>query len=285
MARTVPEIQQEIIDVVQSDTTLNGRLTSTSATSLWRLFTYVFAFAANIVEKLYDTFTSDVREIIAKQKPHTLRWYVEKVKAFQYGYNLPPDTDIYDNSALTEEQIATSKIVKYAAATRSRRTNGRLFLRIKAAKEVSGDLGALSNAEKTALDDYIFRIADAGVDYQLDSLPADKLKQRWRIFYNPELLTDTGDRIDGSVAQPVRNGIKNYLFNLPFNGEFRTTFHQDAVQAIEGVVDCKLEMCQASYGALPFTTISVAYTPDAGYLRFYQDADLEIIYEPLSEIQ
>lgn len=285
MARTVSVIQEEIKSVVAADPVLSARLTSTSATAIWNLFTYVFAFGANVVERLYDVFVSDVKDIIATQKPHTLRWYVEKVKAFQYGYSLPIDTDVYDNSALTDSEVTASKIVKYAAATRSRRNNGRVYLRIKAAKEVGGDLGQMSNPEKVALDDYVFRIADAGVDYEIDSLPADKLKQKWTIYYDPELITDAGDRIDGTVSLPVKNGIKDYLKNLPFNGEYRTTYHQDAVQKIEGVVDCKLTQCQVSYGALDYTTVDVSYTPDAGYMRFYLDSDLEITYVPLSPIQ
>src|SRR5437868_786059 len=131
MARTVKEIEDEIISSVAADETLKTRLDSTSATALWRLYAYVFAFAANILERLYDTLLSEINELISKLKPHTIRWYAEKVKAFQYGFPLPPDTDVYDNSLVIQSLIDASKIVKYAAVTRGRRTNGRVFLRIK----------------------------------------------------------------------------------------------------------------------------------------------------------
>jgi len=285
MAKTVKEIQDIIIASVQADTTLSTRLTSTSATAIWRLTTYAMAFCWAMLENIFDTLVIEINDLLSRLKPHTLRWYVEKLKNFQYGYSLPADTDVYDNTGLTDAVVAASKIIQYAAGARQRRTNGRLFLRLKVAKLVAGDLGALAGAEIAAVSDYTFRIADAGVDYEITSGPADKIVQKWTIYYDPEMIDGTGNRIDGTVSEPVKNGIKNYLLNLPFNGEYRTTYHVDAVQLIPGVTDCKLEECQASYGALPLTSIAVSYTPDAGYMRFYADTDLVIIYQPLSPIK
>ncbi len=285
MARSIQDIQADILQQVAADDTLNSRLTSTSKTAIWQLFVYVFSYAGNVLERLYDTLVTEITDIIATQKPHTLRWYVSMLKNFQYGYSLPLDTDVYDNSGLSADTIAASKIVAYAAGSKQRRPSGRLFLRLKLAKLVAGDLAPVSNDEMAAVDDYVFRIADAGVDYELTSGPADKIVQTWTVYYDPELLTAAGDRIDGTVAAPVRTAIKNYLKNLPFNGEYRTTYHVDAVQAVSGVTDCKLELCQARYGSLPLTSIYVSYTPDAGYMRFENDADLVINYIPLSPIQ
>ena len=39
-------------------------------------------------------------------KPHTLRWWVEKAKRFQKGSTLPDDSCDYDNTDLTDEEVA-----------------------------------------------------------------------------------------------------------------------------------------------------------------------------------
>jgi hypothetical protein len=284
MARSVAEIKKIITDAVQGDPVLNTNLTSTSTVALWNLMAFAVSFGWNILERLFDTIVLEINTLLSTLKPHTLRWYVTKVKAFQYGYSLPIDTDVYDNSLLTDAAIAASLIIQYAAGTRQRRINGRLYLRIKVATLSGSDLGPISGPQLTALSDYVFRVADAGVDYDVTTGPADRLVQVWDVYYDPEILDNAGNRIDGTVSSPVRNGIKDYLLNLPFNGEFRNTYHTDAVQAIAGVTDCQLKTCQASYGALPLTSIPVSYIPDAGYMRFLSDADLVINYIPLSPI-
>ncbi len=285
MARTIKDIQASIVSAIQADPVLSARFTSTSATAIWNLITYTVAFCASVLEQLFDLFTIETNEVVSRDKSHSIRWYAEKTKSFQYGYTLPIDTDEYNNTGLTQTQIDASKIVAYAAAVRQRHANGILFLRIKVAKLINGDLGPLTAPELSALDTYIFRIEDAGVDYEVTSSVPDKLVQAWTIYYDPLLLDGNGDRIDGSIQQPVFNGIKDYLLNLPFNGEYRTTYHQDYVQAIPGVVDAKLTLCQVAYGSLALSTVAVSYIPDAGYMRFYANTDLQIQYIPLSPIK
>ena len=144
MARTIAEIQQSMIDGIQADPVLAPVATSTSKTALWKLWTRVVATCAWTVEVLFDTFKAEVNEVVATLKPHTERWYAAKALAFQYGYSLALDSDVYDNSALTETQIDNSQIVKYAAVTPVDKK-----LRIKVAKE-TGDLAPLTAPELAA---------------------------------------------------------------------------------------------------------------------------------------
>jgi hypothetical protein len=72
---------------------------------------------------------------------------------------------------------------------------------------------------------------------------------------------------------------------MPFNGLFVRTLHVDAVQKVEGIVNAVLDESFATYGNLPLTNIDVEYNPDAGYLRFLDDADLVIIRIPHNAIQ
>lgn len=273
MARTITNIQQSIIDNINSNATLNAQLTSTSATAIWRLWTYIIAVSIWALENLFDLFKSDVDETIAAMKPHSLQWYAEKSKAFQYGYSLPADTDKYDNTGIDDALIEASKIVDYAAVVEQQRG-----IRIKVAEDNGTDLEALITAELNAFKAYMERIKDAGVKLTITSTAADLLKLNLTIKYDALVLLPTGGRIDGTSTAPVKEAIKAYLKNLPFNGILSTMKLIDAIQAVEGVKDLSLNNIQAKYGALPFTAIVISYTPDAGYLRI-EDADLTIIYE------
>lgn len=273
MARTITEIQQTIIDGVQADSTLSARLTSSSKTAIWRLFTYVVAVAAWTVENLFDIFKADVDEQIAAMKPHSLRWYAEKSRLFQYGYNLGEDMDTYDNTGIDDTTVQNSKIVSYAAVVEQDRG-----LRIKIAKNgISGDLTNLETDELIAFRGYMARVKDAGVKLNITSTVADKLRLVLRVRYNSMVLNSTGARIDGQDAKPVPNAIRNHLKNLPFNGVFSVQKLVDAIQATEGVNDLSVDQCQTKYGALNFSTVNISVIPDSGYLRI-ENEDLYITF-------
>ena len=256
MARTIAQIQQAIIAAKTADTTLSG-LTSTSNVSIWLLWTYIIAVCQWTLENLFDAHKNEVTTIIAAQKPHTLQWYVTMAKQFQYGVSLPADTDTYTTPS-TNPLIA---IVQYAAAVEL--TN---LIRIKAATLTAGVLAPISSGQLTAFSAYMNLIKDAGVRLQLTSGSADTLRLAVNIFYDPLVLTATGARLDGTAATPVQDAVNAFLDNLPFNGLFVLNNLIAALQAIDGVVIGQVVSAQASYASLPFTLITVEYTPDAGYM-------------------
>lgn len=272
MARTITEIQQSIIDGVQADATLSPIATSTSKTAVWRLMTYIVAVCAWTQEQLRDIFTADIDEQIAAKKPHSLRWYAEVAKAFQYGYDLVDESDYYDNTGIDDQVITASKIVSYAAVVEQARG-----VRIKVAKTIDTDLGALAAGELSSFADYMGKIKDAGVKLQITSGPADNLRLVLRIRYNPLVINAAGARIDGTTTTPVPDAIKNHLKNLPFNGVFSVQKLVDAIQAVEGVNDLNVDQVQTKYGLLNFSSVNISAIPDAGYLRIL-DADLLITY-------
>lgn len=283
MARTINEIFTDKMNRVAADATLGPLLTSTSQVAVFRLLLYISAVCDWTLENLHDLFKTEVNETIAAMKPHSLRWYAEKSKAFQYGHNLVQDADYYDNTGLTPSQIDASKIVAYAAVVEQQQLPG-VRLRIKVAKIVGSDLGPLSAPELSAFQAYMQRVKDAGVKFGansegITSTAADALKLSLRIKYNPLVLDGNGQRIDGTVTTPVPDAIRNFLKNLPFNGVFSTAKLVDAVQAVDGVDDVKVDLVQTKYGALPFTSVDIDYIPDSGYLRI-DNADLTIQFIP-----
>ena len=272
MARTITDIQQSLLDKVALDATLSMLLTSTSSVAIFRLFLYLVAFCAWTVENLHDFFKIEVAETIAAMKPHSLRWYAEKSKAFQYGYDLVAEADYYDNTGIAEDVITASKIVSYAAVVEKERG-----VRIKVAKTVGSDLDALTVGELASFTAYMIEVKDAGVKLQITSGTADSLFLALRIQYNPLVLNAAGARIDGTAATPVKDAIKAHLKVLPFNGVFSVQKLVDTIQAVEGVVDLSVDQVQTKYGLLLFSTVNISVIPDAGYLRI-ADGDLFITY-------
>ncbi|HLO38378.1 MAG TPA: hypothetical protein VK173_07810 [Lacibacter sp.] len=277
MARAITDIQNEIIAQVQANATLAPLLTSTSKVAVWRLLTYVVAVCIWTLEKLFDIHVIDVNETISKLKPHSLRWYAEKARAFQYGYNLVDDADYYDNTGIDDATIEASQVVAYAAVVEQERG-----LRIKVARD-TGDLAALTSPQLTAFIEYMKRVKDAGVRLNITSTAADGLKLTLEIYYNPLVLNSTGARLDGAGAEPVQDAVKNYLKNLPFNGVFVLQSLIDQLQVVDGVKIAHLVSAQAQYGLLPYQSFAVKYLPDSGYLRLINPGDLVLTFIPYSE--
>lgn len=276
MARSINQIQQQIIDVKQTDPTLSGYTWSDSKVAVWRLWTYVVAVCIWTLENLFDYHKSEIERIITTQKPHTLQWYVHKAKLFQLGETLPDGSDSY--TVASTDPLVT--IIKHAAAVELSN-----LVRIKVAKDNGGALEALTTVELAAFSGYMNRIKDAGVRLQLTSSNPDILQLILSVYYDPLVLTSAGTRIDGTSSTPVLNAVNGFLANLPFNGVFVLNNLIGSLQAIDGVEIGSVVSAQANYAATPYVPITVRYTPDAGYMvldETYFNAN--ILYTPYSVV-
>lgn len=287
MARTVLEIENQIVLAVGADTTLQPLLTSTSKVAIWRRWVNVIATCFNSLEILWDKFKLEITDLIARQKPHTLRWYAEKALRFQLGFPLLVDSAEFDATGYTDAQIEASKIVAYVAVTEEERPGFKMFLRMKLAGTDGTALIQLSTATVTAIQSYFNTAAkDAGVKIVFESLPPDKITMEWDVYYDPTILDATGARLDGTASAPVKDAIVEYLKKLPFNGLYVLAKHTDYLQTVEGVVIPEIKKCLTTYGNLPFSGVQTEYQPDAGWLRFADvSTDLVINYKPHDAIQ
>jgi hypothetical protein len=279
MARTIQEIQAEIVAAKEAEPVL-ATLNSPSKTAVWRLWTYVTAVGIWTLEKLFDSHLTEVQEIIYRMKPHSLAWYAGKAREFEYGRDLPPDTDQYDHAGMTPEEVEAVRIVAHASVTEADHN-----LLVKVAREENGDLAPLSAQELVAFAGYMNRIKDAGVSLSIESRPADSLQLNLDIYYNPLTLDANGVRIDGTGSQPVKDAITAYLKNLPFNGVLVAAWLIDALQKVDGVLIPALRdgALWCRYGTFDFEQYPVMYQTDAGYIRIADD-DLSIHYIARSAI-
>lgn len=282
MARTLENIITELIAKKEAEIGLAG-LTSTSKVAIWRLMIYVVAFAVWSLEILFDEHQTEVNTILSQLKPHTARWYRNKALAFQYGFDLYPDTDVFNKENKTPEQITASKIIKYSAVTEA--TNeSRLIVKI-ATEDGDGLLSPISEPQKESFDAYINEIRDAGLKVTVVNYLPDILRLNIKIYYDPLVLTSNGVAITGinSGKKPVEIALKEFMKELPFNGELILSSLVDKLQLTEGVAIPHLVSAASKWidddglGYGNFENISVKKIPVAGYFQIEDFNLLEYI--------
>lgn len=282
MARTIDTIKNEITEAWMNSETLataygytvgDNFLSTFSKVSIENIICYIMAAAIWTHEKLFDAHSEEVANIIAQMKPHSLRWYVNKVKAFRAGQNLIDGTDGYDDTGLSSEDIEAMQPVKFASASESDAT-----VYIKVATETGGVKAPISADQLAGLRQYISEVKDAGVRVDVINEPASKLRLSIDIYYNPMVLSSAGLHL-ANGNYPVKDAIKAYIENLPFNGEYRNSALIDALQAVEGVVIPELISVEESYDGENYTTANAKAVPYAGYY-VYEDDNVTITYTP-----
>lgn len=265
MARTTEEIESSIVTEIQSTDELS-ELTSTSKVSIWRLFVHIVAVAIRELEQLFDSHRVDINNALLLERPHTLRWYQTKVLSFQYGYDLIEDSDQYDNTALTPDEIAESKIIKYCAVSEAA-SESRLIIKIATGTD---ELGPLTDEQHDAFEAYINEIKDAGVFITIINNEPDRLFLHLRILYDPLVLNAEGTSILNG-GQPVEDALNLFVKTLPFNGELSLQSLVDTLQKVEGVKIAQLDAALSSaldpelddYGTP--VAIDIRKVPDSGY--------------------
>lgn len=288
MARTIEEIKKGMtsdfmkMEAVKSAYGLDGSkgfADCFSMASLENILFYVFAVAVWTLEKLFDLHRADVDARIEQLEPHTLRWYVNKAKAYMQGRKLVTDCDYYDTAGMTEQDIAAARVVKYAVATESN-----TVVYIKVAREVDGNPAALTPGQLAGLTSYMDEIKDAGVSVQLRNEPADQMRISLLIYYDPTLLTiDANGNGDQNGADPVREATKRVIENLPFNGLFRKSDLMAALQALPcvEVADIKSVTVKPRNGEA-WQTVEGYDRPYSGY---YSIDRLTVDYQPYKAVE
>lgn len=288
MARSINEIQESILENINSDNELNAlssltesereSLTSTSKVSLWRLFVYIISVSFWTIEKLFDTLKQEIEELLLLLKPHKPSWYRTKVLAFQFGHNLNEE-DYYDNTGYTDKQIEDAKVVKYAAVVE---VNSILYIKVAGETLDGADTvrSRLSDSEEAALIQYIRLIRDAGVKVQLINRDADLLQLEIDAYYNPLEIDSSGARLDGSDNEPLQNKLQQYLKEFEFNGELVLTKLTDQLQQVEGIEMPVIKSAYYKFGnQAAWTEINEVYQSDAGHMKINPE-DLTINWIP-----
>jgi hypothetical protein len=283
MARTIAEIynamattkadMQELHDwvvdpqnpsyVMDNADQLLADLRSTSKVAIWRLFLYVFAVGSWTIETLYDKLVMTIDAIMAAKRPHTLRWYAEESKKYQYGHELVWADYQYSYAVYDPD----ARIIKYASA---QEFNGKVILKV--AKEVGGAKTALTTDEKNAFSAFWNAWRDAGTKLEIKSLAADQLRVNIRIIRDRMVLRSNNSLLRDSSVFPISDAIASFGNALEFDGILRMSKLVDAIQAAEGVVDVKLEHAWHRPAGGTYSEVDMFVNSVAGHFEIDIDA-------------
>lgn len=268
MAREIEVIQKEILDNIASNEALS-QMNSTSKVAIYRLLAYIVAFAIWTLEVLFDIHKREIDTAIYEQKSGTPTWYKNMSLGFQYGFDLIIDSDKYNNTRYTEDQIEASRIIKYCSVKESAESN-RLI--VKVASEQDDLLTPLTPTQITSFTQYINEIKYAGVQINVVNNPADKLLLDMDIYIDVLVIDETGNSI-ASGGKPVETAIKNYMKSLPFDGELVINDLIEKLRAVDGVINAHIKTASSSYydtltsSYVEFSPINVKTIPVAGYFE------------------
>ena len=274
--RTVEQIKETIaVDFMKNETVADmfgfpagdSFAAHFSKVSIINILFYLFASAAWVLEQLFESHKKEVEECIDRTIPHRPKWYRAKVLGFMKGMTLMPDTDDYDTSEMSDGDIEAARVIKHAVAVESSDAS---LLTVKVAGESGGERCPLDEETERQLAAYLAEIKDAGVRIDLINEKPEIFGCRLVIYYDAMLSEkDVGDRCE--------EAIRDYVENLPFNGEYSDMALVDALQTVEGVKVVHLAGTDVSTeDDSSKKAIGVIHTPEAGYFKT-GDISIEMI--------
>ena len=209
-----------------------------SVVSLESILFFVVASCCHVLEMLFDLHKKEVETTVSQAVVASVAWYHKMALKFQYGDALVYDSDTYQY--VYQRQDQKKRLVKYVAV----RDRGTSILML-----VSGDKNGrpepLSDAVRTAFEEYMNRVKIAGVIIAIKSLPADLIRISAYVKIDPLTFKADGTRIsDGKKT--VEEAISRYLNSILYGGTFNKTKLVDAIQTVPGVLDVDLRTCSYS---------------------------------------
>lgn len=259
MARTITQIQQDLINTKNNQTELDG-LSSTSQTAIWNLIFYIIAVGINFHEQLWDLFKQDLETIKNNTPVQTERWWNDRMKNyFQYD-NINTDKGVLkigDDFVPYYSSIDESKRLIDFSSTKQ--TEGSRQVNIKIAKDDgSGNATQLDLAELTSAKSYVNSIQGAGLFIQTVSFPPDIIDLDIDIYFD-------GQYVINNVEQAVKDAIVVYLQDLKFDGDVEIIRLIDAIQKVDGIKDVFINKIYGKPDAAPKQEFNRIYSTLAGY--------------------
>lgn len=259
--RTLEDIQAQIEVEAGKYPALNDLQNNPSPVSVWRAMKSVFAFGAFALEKMLSEFKNDVFKNIKDQQIGTKLWYLEQIKAFQYG-----DLLIVSSGKIRYAQDHADKRIIATAGLKDGDTPGSLVV-----KALKSGAQVLSADELAAFSLYLHQIKIAGTKIILQSLPANKIKLTLTAELDRQRFDDNG-RLLGQNAPVIKDAITAFLQKIPFDGVFYLSKLEDALQSIEGVIDIHIAAAHYTDSAGDWQPLERKYEAPSGHLSLDEDA-------------
>jgi len=260
MARTIEEINNEILQEKDNDSILNDIDTSSKFTP-WGAVIYLVAKITHTLETLFGVHKQEIEALINQNIFGSAQWFVLKCKQFQLGDPLV----VLPAGGLGYETIDTEKqIVAQAAIS----TDNDSIATLKVAKKQGENLVQLNGVELASLRGYIHQLQPPGASIRVNSLPGDLLRLSLEVYYDPLLNPDIVQDSVGSITN-------NYISNLPFNGELLRSAIVDQVLGVEGVKDVVVSLEAKPAGGV-YQSVERTYLTTSGYAQVDENFPLDI---------
>ena len=169
------------------------------------------------------------------------------------------ETARYATTGMGEDEIEAARVVRHAVAEETLYTS---FLIIKVAGEKNGVRCKISDEEQTQLEAYLTEIKDAGERITLVNSDPDLFRCEADIYYDAMRLPE-------EVRADCEAAIKDYIENLPFNGEYTNMALVDVLQQIDGVKIAEFRNASSAKASDPgaFSGINAKVVPAAVYFK------------------
>ena len=278
MSRSIAEIYNDLNQVKSNMSELNSYVTesggdikdnaknlvidatSGSKVAEWRLWLWIMAVASWVNENIFDAGIAQIISILNVVRPHTLRWYEQETRKWQYGHVISWIND--DHYGYINDDIA-ARIVTDVSASED---NG--FVVIKAIKKESNLPAPLTELEKQSLINFWSLWKDAGVKVNVVSLPANVLDIQAIVVRDRLLLSEDGTLIRDSSVNTLQLALQSWLDNLQFNTVIRVTDIEQAAKSAEGIVDFVITFLWiADYTSITWEQVDREIIPSSGFAK------------------
>lgn len=261
MARTISEIQNEMINALQAK---SGLTFSSSKAAEWRLWTYVVALAIHTFEVALDVFKLETDQMTNKITPGTVRWYAEMCYRYQKGHELLFDEQ---TAMLYYEQNDTDAQIIKAVAIRE--NENKLTIKVATRNEDSQTI-PLNQEELYNFTSYIDAIKFAGMGVNVVSTSEDKLKYNLDVYFEPAVPTTI-------VRKNVMDVLEQFKSSLGFDSMIYKQRFIDAIMSASGVVTCNLVSLERKGTTdADYLPIDIYSELEAGYFEYDNDSILTL---------
>ena len=261
MARTINEIQNEMIMSLQAKT---GLTLSTSKVAEWRLWTYIVAVAIHTFEVTLDVFKSETDSLTNKITPGTVRWYAEMCYRYQKGHELLFD----ENTAMLyyERNDPDSQIIKAVAI---RENENKLTIKVATQNE-DGKIIPLNQEELYNFTAYIDSIKFAGMGVNVVSTSEDRLRYNLDVYFEPSVPTSI-------VRTNIVHALEQFKSSLGFDSMIYKQRFIDAVMSASGVVTCDLKALDRKGATdVDYIPVGIYSELEAGYFEYDENSVLTL---------
>ncbi|NJB83609.1 nucleotidyltransferase [Wenyingzhuangia aestuarii] len=227
----------------------------------------VIAYPIYLMGLLFDQHEKEMTEKLRDQKRGRLTWYRTMALQYQHGFDLVTDSDVFDNTGATQDQITASMIIKNASVNDGEKPG---TIVVKIAGEENEELAPVPLDTIPSIEAYFKEIKFAGNRISVvNSLP-DILYLDYDIYINP-LVLDVSGVSSKTGRKPVEDAIEEFKREFSFDGELVLEDLDNKIQAVEGVEIAHRKLVRSSYivpeinGYGPPQEIEVKKVLESGY--------------------